>query len=126
MLKHGDVTERIVQAFYHVHNKLGHGFLEKVYENALGIELRRRGLDARQQFRIQVMYDGEPVGDYFADLFVQGCVIVELKAADALVDEHHAQLINYLKATEVEVGLLLNFGPKPDVKRKVFETARSK
>ena len=126
MLKHGDITDQVVKAFYHVYNKLGHGFLEKVYENAMGIELRKRGLEAWQQHPIKVRYDEEVVGDYFADLFVQGCIIVELKAAEALVDEHHAQLINYLKATEIEVGLLLNFGPKPEVKRKVFETARNK
>src|SRR5262249_19777627 len=90
------------------------------------IELRKRGLEVHPQHPIKVRYDDEIVGDYFADLFVQGCIIVELKAAEALADEHHAQLINYLKATEFEVGLLLNFGPKPEVKRKVFETARRK
>jgi GxxExxY protein len=124
MLKHGDITERIVQAFYRVYNVLGHGFLEKVYENALSVELRKRGLRVQQQAPIKVYYEGEEVGDYFADLLVEDCVIVELKAAEALADEHHAQLINYLKATTIEVGLLVNFGPKPELKRKIFEEAR--
>jgi GxxExxY protein len=126
MLKHGDITERIVQAFYHVYNVLGYGFLEKVYENALAIELRKRGLGVRQQAPIRVYYEGQQVGEYFADLLVEECVIVELKAAEALADEHHAQLLNYLKATDIEVGLLINFGPKPEVKRKIFETARKR
>jgi GxxExxY protein len=124
MLKHGDVTERIVQAFYKVYNVLGHGFLEKVYENAMAIELRKHGLLVDQQAPIKVYYEGEAVGDYYADLLVAGCVIVELKAGEALANEHHAQLINYLKATGIEVGLLVNFGPKPELKRKVFETAQ--
>jgi GxxExxY protein len=124
MLKHGDVTERIVQGFYRVYNVLGHGFLEKVYENALAVELRKHGLRVQQQAPVKVYYEGEPVGEYFADLLVEDCVIVELKAAEALVDEHHAQLINYLKATTIEVGLLINFGPKPELKRKIFEEAR--
>jgi GxxExxY protein len=103
---------------------LGHGFLEKVYENALVIELRRRGLKVSQQAVIKVRYAGQVVGDYYADLLVEDCIIVELKAAESLGDEHFAQLLNYLKATGIEVGLLLNFGSKPEVKRKVFETAK--
>ncbi len=125
MLKHSDVTEKIIQAYYHVYNALGYGFLEKVYENALAIELRKRGLRVEKQAPIKVYYEGEEVGDYYADLLVEGCVIVELKAAEALAEEHHAQVINYLKATTIEVGLLVNFGPKPEVKRKIFEAARS-
>jgi GxxExxY protein len=124
MLKHGDVTDRIVRAFYQVYNTLGYGFLEKVYENSMALELRKVGLQVRPQAPIQVCYDGVQVGEYYADLLVEECVIVELKAADALAPEHHAQVINYLKATRIEVGLLMNFGPKPEVKRKVFETAR--
>lgn len=124
MLKHADVTEQIVQAFYHVYNTLGSGFLEKVYANSLAIELRKRGLEVQRCVPITVFYDGQEVGEYFADLVVQNCVIIELKAAETLVKEHHAQLLNYLKATTMEVGLLLNFGPTPEVKRKVFETAR--
>src|SRR5260370_15529864 len=116
MLKHAEVTEKIIQAFYHVYNVLGHGFLEKVYKNALVSALRKMALTVQPNAPIKVYYEGEEVGDYFADLLVESCVIVELKAVEALCDEHHAQLINYLKACEIEVGLLLNFGPKPEVK----------
>ncbi|HAZ30493.1 TPA: GxxExxY protein [Candidatus Acetothermia bacterium] len=125
-LKHREITEQVVQAFYKVYQLLGHGFLEKVYENSLAIELRGRGLSVQQQAPISVLYDAQVVGEYFADLLVEGCVIVEIKAAQALTDEHFAQLINYLKATGTEVGLLLNFGPKPEIRRKVFETAKKK
>jgi len=90
MLKHGEVTAQIVQAFYHVYNTLGCGFLEKVYENALAIELRERGLHVQQQAPIKVHYNGVVVGEYYADLLVAGCVIVELKAAETLADEHFA------------------------------------
>lgn len=124
--KHADTTEQIIGAFYHVYNTLGYGFLEKVYENAMAIELRKRGLNVVQQVPIKVYYDGHLVGEYFADLLVEGKVIVELKAVEALAAEHEAQLLNYLKATEIEVGLLLNFGPKPQVRRKIYETARKR
>ena len=123
--KYSDITEQIIKAFYKVYNTLGHGFLEKVYENALAIELRQQGLSVVQQAPIKVHYNGRLVGEYYADLLVEGKVIVELKTAEALTDEHHAQLLNYLKATEIEVGLILNFGPsEPEVRRKIFETAR--
>jgi GxxExxY protein len=124
MLIHSEITERIIAAYYHVYNTLGYGFLEKVYQNAMAIELRKRGLNVQPQAKIKVHYDGQEVGEYFADLLVEECVIVELKAAEGLAEEHHAQLINYLKATGIEVGLLLHFGPKPEGKRKLFETAR--
>ena len=123
--KHSDITEQIIKAFYKVYNTLGYGFLEKVYENALAIELKQQGLSVVQQAPIKVYYNGQLVGEYYADLLVEDKVIVELKAVEALADEHHAQLLNYLKATEIQVGLLLNFGPtKPEVRRKIFETAR--
>jgi len=109
-LLHADLTERILQAFYTVYNALGYGFLEKVYENALTVELRRRGLQVEQQVPIRVYYAGEPVGEYFADLGVEGKVILELKAAEAISPAHEAQLLNYLRATGMSVGLLLNFG----------------
>ena len=125
MLKHSEITEQIISAFYHVYNALGQGFLEKVFENALALELRKRGLKVQQQHPITLYYEGQAVGEYFADLSVADCVIIELKAVETLADAHHAQLINYLKATQIEVGLLLNFGPKPQVKRKVYETARN-
>lgn len=118
--KHSEVTEKIIKAFYKVYNTLGYGFLEKVYENALFIELVAVGLFVEKQKQIKVYYEDKEVGEYFADLIVESCVIAELKAAESLCDEHEFQLINYLKATEIEVGLLFNFGKKPEFKRKVF------
>jgi len=117
---HANVTEKIIRAFYKANNSLGYGFLEKVYENAMAIELRKLNCQVLQQKNIKVYYDSEEVGDYFADLLVDGKVIVELKAADSICSEHEAHLINYLKATEMEVGLLLNFGKKAEFKRKIF------
>jgi len=99
---------------------LGYGFLEKVYENALFLELRSLGLYVEKQKQIKVYYNNEKVGEYYADLIVSELVIVELKAAESLCEEHEFQLINYLKATEIEVGLLLNFGKNPELKRKIF------
>ena len=122
--RHSEITDKIIAAFYKVYNTLGYGFLEKVYENALAIELCKQGLEARAQAPISVFYEGEVVGEYFADLVIANAVIVELKAAKALADEHEAQLLNYLKATPYEVGLLFNFGPQPQFKRKAFENAR--
>ena len=122
--KHTDITEKIIKAFYKVYNTLGFGFLEKVYENAMFIELKNMGLFVEKQRRIKVFYEGLEVGDYFADLIVDEKVIVELKASEALCEEHEFQLINYLKATEIEVGLLLNFGKKPEFKRKIFTNER--
>jgi GxxExxY protein len=118
--KHSEITEKIIRGFYKAYNTLGYGFLEKVYENALFIELRAMDLFVEKQKRIKVYYEGKEVGEYFADLIVEECVIVELKASTCLCEEHEFQLINYLRATEIEVGLLLNFGKKPEFKRKVF------
>lgn len=118
---HTELTEKIIKAFYNVYNLLGYGFLEKVYENALIIELKSMGLECKKQKAIDVFYKGYNVGDYFADIIVENKVIIELKAAEGLVEEHEAQLINYLRATDIEVGLLLNFGKVPQIKRKVFE-----
>ncbi len=118
--KHSEITEQIIGAFFEVYNNLGYGFLEKVYENALFIELSKMKVKTERQKQIKVYYDEIEVGVYFADLIVENCVIVELKAAESLREEHEYQLINYLKATEMEVGLLLNFGKAPEFKRKVF------
>jgi len=106
---HENITKKIIESYYKVYNTLGYGFLEKVYENALKIELKRLNLKVDQQKSIKVLYETFEVGDYFADLIVEDLVIVELKAAESLCEEHEAQLINYLKATNLEVGLLLNF-----------------
>jgi GxxExxY protein len=118
--KHSGITEKIIEAYYKVYNTLGYGFLEKVYENALYIELTGMGLRVEKQKQIKVHYEGNEIGTYFADLVVGDFVVIELKVAEALCEEHEYHLINYLKATEIEVGLLLNFGRKPEFKRKVF------
>ncbi len=107
---HEKITEKIIQSYYKVYNILGYGFLEKVYENAMALELRKAGMRVNQQDNIKVFYETEEVGDYYADLLVESLVIVEIKAAKALSEEHEAQLTNYLKGTDIEVGLLLNFG----------------
>ena len=119
-LLHEDTTDKIIKAFYRVYNELGFGFLEKVYENALFQELTGSGLYCEKQKPIKVFYNEFIVGEYFADIIVNDSVIIELKAAEALAEEHELQLVNYLKATEIEVGLLLNFGKKPAFKRKIF------
>lgn len=115
---HSSLTEQILKCFYDVYNLLGSGFQEKVYENAIAFYMRQNGLTVVQQSPIQVYFLNQIVGEYFADIVVNDLVIVELKAVAALNAQHEAQLLNYLKATRFEVGLLLNFGPKPDFKRK--------
>ncbi len=109
---------------YKVYNNLGYGFLEKVYENAMMLDFKKENIPAVSQYAIKVFYEDEIVGEYFADILVDGKVIVEIKAARNLALENEAQLLNYLKATDKEVGLLLNFGPKPEIKRKVFDNYR--
>jgi GxxExxY protein len=123
---HGDITNLIIKAFYKVYNTLGYGFLEKVYENAMRIELSKMGLIVLQQKNIKVFYESDQVGEYYADLLVNGSVIIELKAAENICEEHEAQLLNYLKATDIEVGLLLNFGKEPKFKRKFFTNDKKK
>jgi GxxExxY protein len=122
--KYKELTDRIIKIFYKAYNKLGYGFLEKVYENAMMIELEREGIAAVAQSPINVLYDGKIIGEYFADILVENKVIVEIKAGRQLVEENEAQLLNYLKATAMEVGLLLNLGPKPEVRRKAFDNLR--
>jgi len=122
--KHKELTEKIIRIFYRVYNTLGYGFLEKIYENAMMIEFRREGIPAVAQSPIKVLYKTELVGEYYTDILVDEKVIVEIKATRGFVPENEAQLLNYLKATDIEVGLLLNFGPKPQIKRKVFDNNR--
>jgi GxxExxY protein len=124
--KHTDTTDRIIKCFYDVYNTLGYGFLEKVYETALMHEMMKCGLFVEKQKQIKVYYDSVMVGEYYADLIVNEIVIIEVKAAETILEEHENQLVNYLKATEIEVGLLLNFGKKPGIKRKVFSNERKK
>ena len=125
-MKCQEKTAIILKCFYKVYNKLGFGFLEKVYENALFYDLINHGLSCQKQVPIRVYYDGKPVGDYYADLIVDESIIIELKAAESLIEEHDHQLINYLKATNIEIGLLLNFGKDPQFRRKVFSNERKK
>ena len=120
-LKHSEITGAIIKSFYKVYNSLGYGFLEKVYENALVIELRELGLFVEQQKGVNVFYREILVGEYFTDLIVENAVIVELKTTQSISSSHEAQLINYLRATEFEVGLLLNFGQTAEYKRKIFD-----
>ncbi len=120
-----ELTEKIINCAFEVHNVLGSGFLEKVYENALVIELRRNGLKALSQVPISVFYKEEVVGDYAVDIVVDEKVIIELKAIEEIIDIHEIQLKNYLKATGLEVGLLINFGKSVEVKRKYVKNSNN-
>ena len=122
--KFSELTNNIINCFYKVYNKLGYGFLEKVYENSLNYELESKGLSVESQKPIRVYYREQLVGEYFADLIVDNKIIIELKANKFLSPEDEAQILNYLKATKYEVGLLLNFGKKPEVKRKIFSNEK--
>ena len=123
-LLHSDITEKIIKGFYEVYSELGFGFLENVYENALSIVLTSYDLIVEQQKLIPVVFRGNVIGEYKADLTVENKVIVEVKAIKMLMTEHEAQILNYLKATQIEVGLLVNFGPKLTYKRFVFNNER--
>ncbi|MBP1676667.1 MAG: GxxExxY protein [Bacteroidetes bacterium] len=119
-LLHEEITDKIIKSFFQVYNTLGYGFLEKVYENALAIELRKNGLEVKCQHPISVLYENEIVGQYFADLIVNNIVIIELKAAKEITVENECQLMNYLKATNIELGFVMNFGKEAEYKRKIF------
>ena len=121
---HKELTDEILNAFYDVYNELGYGFLERVYQNSLFLELKARGLEVEAQKQIKVFYKSYEVGEYYADLVVEDLVILELKASEYVVKEFEYQLINYLKGTNMEVGLLLNYGKKPEFIRKVYENNR--
>jgi len=122
--KHSELTGKILGAFFQVHKELGYGFSEKVYENSLAISLNEIGLKAEPQVHLQVYYHGQKVGEYIADLIVEDVVLLELKATEKIVEDHAAQLLNYLKATNIEVGLVLNFGPTAEFRRKVYDNDR--
>lgn len=123
VLKHSDVTDGVLKAFYAVFNELGHGFLESVYRRAMAISLRDVGFSVTEEEPIEVQFRGRVVGEFRADLVVEDAVVVELKAARSLDPAHEAQLINYLKATRFEVGLLLNFGSRPQFRRIAFDNS---
>jgi GxxExxY protein len=117
---YGDITAEIIKAYYNVYNSLGWGFLEKIYHNAMLIELDKMMINFTSNQAIDVYYEEYKIGKYFADIVVENKVVVEIKTAEKLCSEHEAQLLNYLRATTMEVGILLNFGKKPDFKRKVY------
>lgn len=122
--KYEKLSKRIIAGFYNVYNNLGYGFLEKVYENAFYIELTRLGLKCEKQFPVKVIYDGKEVGVYYADIIVENKIILELKAAENICEQREYQLINYLKASNIEIGYLFNFGKKAEFKRKIFSNWR--
>jgi GxxExxY protein len=123
-LKHADVTEKIIGVFYDVYNELGYGFLERVYEESLVIALHQAGLAVNRQIALPVWFRGHKVGEFRADLLVENSVLLELKSARALEPSHEAQLLHYLKSTEVEVGMVLNFGARPQFRRLLFDNER--
>jgi len=124
--KHSEITSEIIKAVYYVYNQLGSGFLESVYEKALALQLKKLGYFVQRQSQLKVYFEGEVVGDFRADMIVNDCVILELKAMEILHPIHEVQLVNYLKAIEIEVGLLINFGEVVDVKRRVLSNDRKK
>jgi GxxExxY protein len=125
-LKHGSITDKILRVFYDVYNELGHGFLESVYHRSLVLALETAELRVSSRVAIPVWFRGYQVGHFEADVLVEGCVLLELKAARSLDSSHRAQLLNYLRATDIEVGLLLNFGERPEFKRLVFDNLKKK
>jgi GxxExxY protein len=125
-LKHSELTDKIIGLFYDVYNELGHGFLESTYAEALMVALQDSGLIAAREVPVPVWFRGRKVGQYYADLIVEGVVPLELKAARTLESAHEAQLLHYLRATEIEVGLLLNFGVRPQFRRLLFDNERKK
>jgi GxxExxY protein len=125
-IKYEELTKKIIGVFYEVYNVLGPGFLEKVYENAMRVEFERLGVEVKCQCPIKVDYKGIIVGDYIADFLVENKVVVEIKAKSELSSFDNAQLLNYLKGTEKDVGLLFNFGKRAEFERKIFESVRSR
>ena len=125
-LLHKEISDKILKTYYEVYNELGYGFLEKVYQNAMYLELKNNGFEVQAQQPIKVHFNGYIVGEFYADLLVNDCIILELKATEFLVYDNELQLLNYLRATDIEVGLLLNFGKKPEFKRLIYTNDRKK
>jgi len=125
-LKHSELTDKIIGVFYDVYNELGHGFLESTYAEALAMALEESGLTAAREVPVPVWFRGRKIGQYYADVIVEDLVLLELKASRTLEPAHEAQLLHYLRATEVEVGLLLNFGIRPQFRRLLFDNERKK
>jgi GxxExxY protein len=122
--KHSELTEKIIGIFYQVYNELGFGFLESVYRKSLQYALEQEGITAEAEAPIAVYFRGRNVGDFRADLVVNGSILIELKTADRIIPAHEAQALNYLRGSSLEVALILNFGPKPQIRRLVLETGR--
>jgi len=125
-LKHSDLTERIIGIFYEVYSELGHGFLESTYAGAMAIALEEAGLTVAREVSVPVWFRQKRIGSHFAELLVENTVLLELKAARNLDSAHEAQLLHYLRATEIEIGLLLNFGLRPRFRRLLFDNQRKK
>jgi len=122
--KHSALTELIIWTFYDVYNELGFGFLQSVYRNSLRLDLVEKGVEVAQEVPVAVLFRGQNVGDFRADLVVNGVILLELKTAEAVIAAHESQVINYLRATSLELGLILNFGPKPQVRRLLLDNIR--
>lgn len=122
--KHEDLTEQVISCFYTVYNDLGYGFLESVYQKALAVEFRETGIEFDDEVEISVFYNDQRIGEFYADFVVEDSVVLEIKAVSVLDESHEAQLLNYLNATDYEVGLLLNFGESPEIQRKIFDNER--
>ena|SRR5438270_3374694 len=123
-LKCHELTEKIIGIFYDVYNELGFGFLESVYESAMSVALAEANLRVQRQFPVPVWFRKQQIGDFRADILVEGAVLLELKAAKSIDSAYEKQILNYLRATDIEVGLILNFGPKPEFRRLIFENER--
>ena len=122
--KHSELTEMIIGVFYYVYNELGFGFLESVYRNSLRLALLEKGLSVEQEVAVSVFFRGHNVGDFRADLVVNGTILLELKTAEQIVAAHESQVLNYLRSTALELGIILNFGPKPQVRRLLLDNSR--
>lgn len=125
-LLYKNITDDILKVYFDIYNHLGYGFLEKVYQNAMYFELQKKGYKVEAQKPIKVYLKGQLIGEYYADLLIEDKVIIELKACELLMNIHVAQLMNYSKATPIEVGLLLNFGEEPEFKRIIYTNDRKK
>ena len=123
-MKHEQLTERLIGAYYTLYNELGHGFLESIYKKAFGLLLQELRIEFKEEYPIQVFYRGVALGEFRIDLLVESCVIVELKAMKNIEQAHERQVTNYLRSTNLEVGLLFNFGPKPQFRRLIFDNER--
>jgi GxxExxY protein len=122
--KHSELTEAIIGVFYEVYNELGFGFLESVYRNSLRLALLEKGLSVEQEVAVSVFFRGHNVGDFRADLIVNGTILLELKTAEQIIAAHESQVLNYLRSTALELGIILNFGPKPQVRRLLLDNSR--